>query len=122
MTTAGDLRECLLRLLRGGFVVSESPVYLLSRDGEQLRPIEVISYRPAKRTAYIERGSDEAETLTVAQLLIYCHAADPAAEIRLIADGRSQANSEPLDSVKLAAEIKQFNRVDFSETDVVLCT
>lgn len=122
MTTNGDLLACLNRLVQGRFAFDESPVYLLSRDGEQLRPIGHIGYRPNRRLILLERSLDEGETLTLSQLALGCRMAPEDAEVKLIADGRSTANAEPLDAVKLAAEITELNGIDLTEPQIVLCT
>ena len=125
--TADELRICLNRMLDSGHIVSESPVYLLSRDGEQLRAIGNTRYRPGVRVLTIERGDEEEPTtLKVVDVVMLCRSAHPESTIKLIADGFGEANAEPLESVQLGCELLSLKRdqanVDHEETNVVLCT
>ena len=88
MTTVSDLRAALMRMVQGGWVVADSLIYLLSRDGEQLRPIgELVIRGGKKKLVVIQRAAEDGETMTVGELLFFCHGASDEAPVKMIADG-----------------------------------
>lgn len=136
-TTAGELRECLNRMLAGDFVTVESPVYLISRDGETLRPIVEMSHRPIKvrfkgegqvwgHTVTI-RGHDprspdaEPPTKCLGDLIDLLARSEDGAKVKILCDGFGMVYWDDLESVKLAAEIVSLKFLDLTETSVILC-
>ena len=127
MTSVSDLQAALLRMIQGGWVVADSLIYLLSRDGEQLRPIgEIVIRGGKKKTVVIERAAEEGETLTVGELLIFCRGVSPDVPVKMIADGFGEANAADLEWIQLNSEILSLKKdqvwIDYAETSVVLCT
>lgn len=132
-TTAGELRECLGRLIAGDFVTLDSPVYLISCDGETLRPIIHMEHRPLRvrfkgerqvwgHTVTI-RGTSDAEqpTKRLGDLIDLLTQSEDEAEVKILCDGFGMAYWDDLEAVKLAPEIVSLQHLDMTDVWVILC-
>jgi hypothetical protein len=119
--TIGEMAECFLRMIANGFAFPDSKLYLLSRDGEQLRPVGdlLIHHNDCDWRLDICRGKDGDDTIVLRQLTeIIGTIKRPGGRVRILADGHGEANLVNLQSVLMAPDLDGRD-LDLSEIDVV---
>lgn len=119
-TTIGDLVECFNRMLASGHADSRSQVYMLSRDGRQLRTVGDLSFDHRTHQFRFYRGDDgvTAELIDVAEVMHAIRGHD--GEVKIQADGFGRSNFEPLKAVVNPQELAVLE-FELQETDVILC-